>query len=446
MIGKLDKEIVAKFKEFQEKTGKHSELYIEDVEFEQKLLKDIHLKEKVETRKNISSNKFIEIGDIDRVTKKYDISKKIKHNLPEKGKYAPKGTILVSRVRPLLGGYTIVDGDTYTFTSGDLNPIVLSDNISVNYIFRIICSPKFETFLKHNQSTGGQKPTITSKLYNFDVPIPKDLNKFYSSYQIQEAIVEFFEYSFKEIDCIRERINKRYAIFERLKKALIPSTFIKDYVKIAFGRYAKEFGVSFNITDVEFYKEKVNSIINSKGGSGEYDKNYINNNSGEYPLYTGSKEIVGYVKSIHKKDVVNIESVSFNKDNDAGSKAFYHTKPYIVGGHHYSLIIKSEYSNKIITKYFYYCMVNIFNENKFYQSKKPVANIGLIKKFTILIPKDLKNYSSLEIQKIIADFIEYTENRLQKEFDRMDRGYSNLERLHKTYLARTFTLIDWEVK
>ena len=44
MIGKLDHEVIEKFKEFQEKTGKHSELYIEDVEFEEFALKEIHQK------------------------------------------------------------------------------------------------------------------------------------------------------------------------------------------------------------------------------------------------------------------------------------------------------------------------------------------------------------------------------------------------------------------
>ena len=33
MIGKLDKEIIEKFEEFKKNTRKHSELYIEDVEF-----------------------------------------------------------------------------------------------------------------------------------------------------------------------------------------------------------------------------------------------------------------------------------------------------------------------------------------------------------------------------------------------------------------------------
>ena len=178
----LDREVRGKFKEFQEKTGEYGDLDIDEVRFEKKTLRELHLKNEVKIKKNTTANKFIEIGDIDRVTKKYDISKKIKHNLPEKGKYAPKNSILISRVRPLLGGYTIIDGDDYTFTSGDLNPIVLPKNINHEYVFRIICSLKFEIFLKNNQNIAGQKPTITDKLYNFDVPIPKDLNKKYTSF------------------------------------------------------------------------------------------------------------------------------------------------------------------------------------------------------------------------------------------------------------------------
>ena len=65
--------------------------------------------------------------------------------------------------------------------------------------------------------------------------------------------------SLQSASVIKENIDKRYALFERLDKALIPSTFIKDYVKVAFGRYAKENGIKFNITDVEFEVKRIHS-------------------------------------------------------------------------------------------------------------------------------------------------------------------------------------------
>jgi hypothetical protein len=146
MIGTIDKQVAERFKTFQahEKGKEYRDLDIESLEFENPKLSELHDKTKVTTQFTTTSDKFIEIGDIDKTTKKYDISLKIKPNLPEKGKHAPKGTILISRVRPLLGGYTIIDGDDFTFTSGDLNPIVLPlDRVFIDYAFKVICSPYF---------------------------------------------------------------------------------------------------------------------------------------------------------------------------------------------------------------------------------------------------------------------------------------------------------------
>jgi hypothetical protein len=442
MLGKLDKEVIEKFKIFQQKSGKYGDLDIESVRFESESLSSISLITMGQSPKGEYLNKY-ERG-IPFFQGKTDygevyLDKPSTWTIKSK-KEAKKGDILIS-LRAPAGAVNIANIDLSI--GRGLASVRCNDKVTLFYLYYYLKNNEIR--ISNDNENGGFFSSMNKDyLYDISVPIPKDLNETYTSYKIQEIIVEFLEYSFKEIETIKERIDKRYDIFKRLKKSLIPSTFIKDYVKVAFGRYAKEKGIDFNITDVEFYAEKVNNIINSKGGSGAYNKNYINNNKGEYPLYTGSKEIVAYVKAINKNDIVDIESVSFNKDNDAGSKAFYHTKPYIVGGHHYSLTIKDEFTDKILIKYFYYCIADIFSRNKFYQSKKPVANIGLIKNFDISIPKDLDDYTSLEIQKIIADFIEYTENRLQKEFDRMDEVYEALNLLYKTYLARTFSLIDWE--
>ncbi len=454
MVGKLDKEIIEKFKEFQKsEAGKqYKDLEIETIKFKDNTFDKIisefikgstpkYSTEKTDTiviksgqaRGNYNEFNFNKIAYLD--------IGKVKNP-----KYLKQGDILINTTGVgTAGRVTLFDLDDKYVSDSHITALRYDlKKFNKFYLLYFFINYGFKKLESMAEGTGGQVELSMNLVKNITIPIPEDLDeRFYTSLKIQEMIVEFFEYNFEKIDCIKKNIKKRHDIFERLQKALIPSTFIKDYVKIAFGRYAKEKGIEFDIMDVEFYEDKVNNIINSKGGSGAYNKNYINNNRGEYPLYTGSKEIVAYVKPLHENDIVDSESVSFNKDNDAGSKAFYHTKPYVVGGHHYSLTIKNEYSNKIMTKYFYYCMVNIFSRNKFYQSRKPVANIGVIKDFTILIPKDLENYTSLEIQKIIADFIKYTENRLQKEFDGMDKCFNNLKSQHKTYLARTFSLIDW---
>lgn len=447
MIGTLDSQVIEKFKEFQNKTGKYLDLDIEKVEFEKKLLKELHQQKKVKTKKNSTADKFIEIGDIDRKTKKYDISNKVKSNLPEKGKHAPRGTILVSRVRPLLGGYTIIDGDDYTFTSGDLNPIILPENVDVNYVFKIICSPKFELFLKNNQNTSGQKPTITDKLYNFDIAIPLKQDK-YKSYDIQKAIVEFLEYSFDNLEQIKNNIDKRYDIVSKMKKSLIPSTFKKTAIKNKFKKYAQENNIDFEITDIKFNEldYTFDSFFDFNGGSSAYTKPYYtnSNNKGDYPLLTGSTNIVEYIKPINDNDVTQAPAISYNKDNDKGSVAFYHTQPFIAGGHHYVLKIKDEFLRDIDLKYTYYLLNEHFSKNMYFQSKEPRANSGTIKEVRFLKPQPLNKYSSLDLQQILANFIEHVDYELEeKHLQNINQCYIVIYKYKQAYLKSTFSLINW---
>ena len=61
-----------------------------------------------------------------------------------------------------------------------------------------------------------------------------------------------------------------------------------------------------------------------------------------------------------------------------------------------------------------------------------------------MLPEPTKNYPSYEIQKILAQFISDTETELQEKYiEKINRAYDACNRLHKTYLARTFVLINW---
>lgn len=156
-----------------------------------------------------------------------------------------------------------------------------------------------------------------------------------------------------------------------------------------------------------FDKVSLSSLVDFKTGYGEYTKKYCALNPGEYPLMTGSLEVKNYVEAIDDSHIIRNESISYNKDNDAGSKAFYHNEPYIVGAHHYVLSIKKD--ETLTVKYLYYIMKNIFDRNKFYQSKN-VANSSLIGTFDAYVPQDTDNYSSIQIQNAIVEFLERTDH------------------------------------
>jgi type I restriction enzyme S subunit len=457
MIGTLDSQVIEKFKEFQDKTRKYNDLIIEEVEFEKKLLKELHQKDKVTIQINTTADKFIEIGDIDRETKKYDISNKIKTNLPEKGKHAPKGTILISRVRPLLGGYTIIDGDDYTFTSGDLNPIVLPDNIEVNYVFKIICSPKFRIYLKNNQNTSGQKPTITNKLYDFDIPIPKDYNEKYKSIDIQKVIVEFLEYSFDNLERIKSNIDKRYGIVTKMKKSLIPSTFKRTAIKNTFKKYAKENNIEFDIIDIEFdikILKNISQRINSGATPKKIGTNWtdINDTNGIPWLDIDRTEFEKFSIETYRKKITNIGLNSCSTwlvpkgsimITIGGSLGFVGINNFdtCTNQNILNIVLKSDYN----VQYVMYVLENFYKLN----IRNKTSSYGNLSKTSeetreIFIPKDLENYTSYEVQQILANFIEHIDNEIDEKYiEKYDRAYEVVELLRETYLKRTFSKIVW---
>lgn len=440
MIGKLDKEIIEKFIEFQEKTGKHRELYIEDVEFENITIDNIvsqfikgstpkYSSEETEyiiiksgqARGNYNEFNFNKIAYLD--TNKVKTIKRLQ-----------KGDILINTTGVgTAGRVTLFDLDGNYVTDSHITTLRYDLNkFNKFYLLYFFKDFGFKRLESMAEGSGGQIELSMNLVKQISVPIPKDLNKFYSSYQIQEAIVEFLEYSFDNIERIRQRIDERYSIFERLKKALIPSTFIKDYVKVAFGRYAKEKGIGFSITDVEFIDTNFDYFFDIVTPPKKI-KNKEAKSVGKYPVVSQSEGLInGYTD--YEEGYIDAETEPIVVFGDHTTIVKYVDFKFFAGADG-TKILKTK--NRLLPKYAYYQTLNKVKQQGYQR------HFQYLKKNNFLIPKDLKNYTSLEIQKIIADFIEYTENRLQKEFDRMDTAYHNLDRLYNTYLGRTFRLIDW---
>jgi len=92
--------------------------------------------------------------------------------------------------------------------------------------------------------------------------------------------------------------------------------------------------------------------------------------------------------------------------------------------------------------YIYFNLKNEFRKHKFSWANKP-SNMKIKAQIKIYIPKSNDKYSSLSIQKIIADFINEVDDEIQKSIDKIERAHDGVVRYKKTYLARTFSLIDW---
>ncbi len=181
------------------------------------------------------------------------------------------------------------------------------------------------------------------------------------------------------------------------------------------------------LSNIDFDKTTVlKDIIDSKSSTNKYDKDWFASNSGEYPIFTGSQDIAAYIYPKDENDIINKTSLSYNKDNDKGSKVFFHNKPYIIGGHHYSLFIKEDLQSTISIKYLYYILMEHFNKVQYFQSQLPVANIGIIEKINISIPNNIDSdnsllkISSIQLQRAIAKYIEEKMKRIEEQNNTID--------------------------
>jgi len=470
----LDVEIRVKFKIFQksEEGRIYRDLEIDDVQFENKPL-DLIAKFPPMSRINGGVDKSIQEYNkllkeeqkdyyplISGTTENNQISGYIYKDRLSKNSLSNSNVISWTRINSEL----FFIQQEPVCTNDDSFIMDVNDNYAIKYIrYAAMTAMKYKRFNWGNKAG-------KNKVKKVEVPIPKDLDKAYTSFEIQKAIVEFLEYSFENIDRVKKNIDARYSIFKRLRKALIPSTFIRDYVKVAFGRYAKENNIDFSITDVEFeikriHSDKKDEIICEKrmgftpkidinGDINWFSVGDLSDNKGLYinQPNTSKKTTINLIKEkVDKHNTGKSEKLIPIKKGDilvsfkltVGVVKIYNSdEPLYCNEAIDILTVSNEVSNRYVA---YNCMLE-------YGKYGTRTNNGITlndddkKKIKIFVPKELENYSSLEIQEVIADFIEYTENRLQKEFDKMDVGYHNLKRLHKTYLGRTFSLIDWGEK
>lgn len=442
MIGVLDNQVIEKFKEFQEKTGKYSDLDINTIQFDNISLANDTYFEFIKGK-----NKYIQ-----------------KYITEHPGKYPILGSSLKNEcianyIQPI-DTSDVVDEPCVSFNKDNAKgsipfyraypflmdrhhiAILCSDNISPQYLYYSLI-----IYFEKSKFGWGENVASVEEVSKHFVSVPIDLSEQYKSIDIQKAIVEFLEYSFDNLERIKKNIDKRYDIVTKMKKSVIPSTFKRTAIKNTFKKYAKENNIKFDITDINFSDDNTfGSIFEFNGGSSKYTKPYYTNlkNKGDYPLFTGSTNIVELIKPINQTDVNDVPAISYNKDNDKGSVAFFHLKPFIVGGHHYSLKLQDEFLETIDLKYSYYLLSDHFSKNIYYQSKEPRANSSVIKDVKFLIPKSSHGLSSIEIQQILANFIEYMDNEIdEKYFKRYNRFYKVVKLLRETYLKRTFNKIVW---
>ncbi len=452
----MNSEILKYFKLWQNKTGKYKDINIKTVQFETKRVISDNEKESVchkrmgfTPKRDLTGNiNWFTVGDLTKVdglfidnpnTKEKTTSISIKEAIDknstgksEKLEPIKKGDILIS-FKLTVGITKIYNSDDIAYCNEAIDILTVKDGYYNKYI-AYVCMLEYP---KYAQKTNNGYTLNDELKKNIPILIPKGRN----SLLIQEAIVEFIDY-YKSILQEYKKFNEIAKKIDEFYKALLNKIF-KDqndsFLKRKFNEWiVKKNKYNFLWEDIKFETFSINKVFEIKPGSSLYKKEYNDNHKGKYPLFTGSLQHAGYIEPISKNDIIDRESISYNKDNDAGSKPFYHKEPYIIGPHHYGMFFKEEHKDNSM-KYCYYFMENFFNLNKFYQSKQPVASSTVVGNRDIRLPYfELSIIESLNIQNIIVEFIEEFKNWKDKFNKETDNLIKLIDEAEKSLLIKTF--------
>ncbi|MDD2450814.1 hypothetical protein [Sulfurovum sp.] len=461
MIGKIDRQVLEKFKIFQEheKGEAYRDLDLESVEFEKVALSDERYFEinpkKSEIEQSLKTSNidvsFVPLEKINSENGTLDGSGTKKINDVLKGyTYFKDGDVIFTKVTPSMenGNFAIAHNlvNGMGFGSSEYH-VFRCKNVPNKLLWMLFRSKYFKERAKRTmRGSGGLKRVPLDFFDNEFFPIPKPQNN-YTSYDIQKAIVAFLEFwkvEFTEV--YRNKIAKMRPLLDTMKQNLVASTFKLDSKIVeSFNEFVKDEGFDVKLEEIEFNEITYGDITKFNGGSSEYKKPYYTNpeNFGEYNLMTGSLEPVAKIKPLNESDIIKAPKLSFNKDNDAGSTCFYHSEDFIVGGHHYWLEIRDSYNDTLQLKYIYFIMKKMFEETMFYQSKDPKANSGVIANIEFVFPKNTKQYNSIDLQNLLVSYWEMVLGNFEKREKLFDRALELCDKLDEAFLYRTFSKIEW---
>ncbi len=477
----LDYEVIEKFKEFQQKTGKYRDLVIEDVQFEKVDLFNKNQKYKsvfdivrrgasprpiknfiVSNDSTEEKYNWLKIGD---VTKSNIYLKSTSQFINKKGKeksvLGKKGDFLLTNSMTV-GIPIILDIDT-CFHDGFLY-LGFKDRKQQNYynlyLYYYFKSYRDKLILKSKD--GIVKNLNTDIMKDEKIPIPKKLNN-YTSYEIQKIIVNFLEtWKMEYTDKCMLKVEKLKPVYNKLKKIIITNTLKYDKVlEEYFYIFAKKQGYSLNLKDIHFEKKLLKDLVSHpiKGG-GTPDTKIYRYWSNEFKL-VDNKKYFGWrnieKKLFEKKYISEYSKVITYEALKSSSTWLIPSNSILIAIASASkgLIVINEkpmctnqnilgvtIDDKHYTDYIYYHLKNIYLT---IDGKKDFGNLtkGSEEDREIHIPANTKDYDSIEIQKILVKFWETIFVNIDKKLYDLNKISNLAEKLDSAFLCRTFNKIDW---
>ena len=176
------------------------------------------------------------------------------------------------------------------------------------------------------------------------------------------------------------------------------------------------------ISDVNFVDKSITEIFDINLGKSDYSEEYINNNKGDYPVYSAQTLNDGEIGRITTYDW-DVVGLTWSIDGSYPGMVFYRKGKFSMTTHCGLLTFKEEHKSELDYKYFLYLLNNHppnYSQgqgNKRLKKKHVEEDVGKIK-----IPVDSKNNFDLKKQKEISnkyEIIEGIKRKLKQDYQKI---------------------------
>ncbi len=435
MIGTLDSQVIEKFREFQEKTGKYLDLTIEDIELELLPLYQVAnfpAMTRITGGVDISIDEFNSLSEEEQNNYFALVSGTVENN--QVSGYIHKDRLSPNSLSsPNVISWTRINGN-YFFIQ--VRPVCTNDDSFIMDIIQnkfIVKYVQYATMqiMKSKSFDWGNKAG-KNKVKEIKIPIPKDYNEQYKSIDIQKAIVEFLE--FRKInftDVFRKKISIMKPILLTMKNNLISSTFKLDKKVVeSFEHFAKSKNIDLKLREDDFSHTTLSEIIELIGGDRITKKKDMGT---IYPVYGGGDE--------------SFRTNNYNRENEyvigrfAISREcvrFINTKFHLLDSG-FSFKIKNEFIEKLDKDFIGYFL--LASQNKIYACAKGQAqknlDTDLFYQISFSFPKDKR------LQLLLVEFWKTILNKMNRKEKVFNNALKLSDKLDKLFLFKMFSNISW---
>lgn len=435
MVGTLDFQVIEKFKEFQKKTGKYSDLDIENVELE---LLPLHQVANFPAMTRITGGVDLSIDDFNSLPEEEQnnyfalVSGTVENN--QVSGYIHKDRLSPNSLSsPNVISWTRINGQCFFIQA---RPVCTNDDSFIMDVIQnkfIVKYVQYATMqiMKSKSFDWGNKAG-KNKVKEIEIPIPQDYNDKYKSIDIQSIIVDFLEFwKINYTDIFRHTVSHQKPIIEKIKKALISATLRNDKTIVnSFNEFASNKGFNLKLDEIKFENSTLGNIIDLIGG----DRITKKNNSGTiYPVYGGGD--------------VSFKTDTYNRENEyvIGRFAISETcvrfvnKKFHLLDSGFTFKIKNHLEEILDKNFIGYFLLSI--QHKIYACAKGSGqknlDTKLFNKIEFSFPKD-KN-----IQFLLVEFWEMILSNIAELFVKFDNIKRLTDKIDEAFLYRTFSKIEW---